>query len=96
MNDLVKSVNAALKRNTRNDNIRLTYNARTEKVTVHVKNNHQLVIIGRLSIILGFGGEEIKITKATTSPFVDDLNGTAVIFILLPYSLRLLEIQMPS
>ena len=80
MADLVKSVNAALKRNTGNDNIRLTYNARTEKVTVHVKNSHQLVLMGRLSIILGFGGEEIKITKTTTSPYVADLNGTAMIY----------------
>ena len=79
MNDLVKSVNVALKRNTGNDNIRLAYNARTEKLTVHVKNSHQLVIIGRLSIILGFGGEEIKITKTTTSPYVAYLNGTAMI-----------------
>ena len=80
MDDLVKSVNAALKKNTRNDNIRLTYNVRTEKVTVHVKNSHQLVIIGRLSIILGFGGEEVKIAKTTTSPFVADLNSTAMIY----------------
>ena len=79
-NDLVKSVNAALKRNIGNDNIRLTYNVRTEKVTVHVKNSHQLGIMGRLSIMLGFGGEEVKIAKTTTSPYVADLNGTAMIY----------------
>ena len=70
----------SVKKNTRNDNIRLAYNVRTEKVTVHVKNSHQLVIIGRLSIILGFGGEEVKIAKTTTSPYVADLNGTAMIY----------------
>ena len=79
MADLVKSINAALKRNTGNDNIRLTCNAR-KKVTVHVKNSHQLVLMGRLSIILGFGGEEIKITKTTTSTYVTDLNGTVMIY----------------
>ena len=79
MADLVKSVNVALKRNTGNDNIRLTCNAR-KKVTVHIKNSHQLVLMGRLSIILGFGGEEIKFTKTTTSPYVTDLNGTAMIY----------------
>ena len=80
MNDLAKSVNAALKRNIGNDNIRLTYNVRTEKVTVHVKNSHQLGIMGRLSIMLGFAGEEVKIAKTTTSPYVADLNGTAMIY----------------
>ena len=79
-NDLVKSVNAALKRNIGNDNIRLTYNVRTEKVTVHVKNNHQLGIMGRLSIILGIGGEDVTIAKTTSSPYVADLNGTAMIY----------------
>ena len=58
-NDLVKSVNAALKKETKNDNIRLTYNVRTEKVTIHLKNKHQLVITGRMSVMLGFGGKEI-------------------------------------
>ena len=41
MDDLVKSVNAAFKKNTRNDNIRLTYDVRTDKVTVHLKISHQ-------------------------------------------------------
>ena len=83
MNDLAKSVNAALKRNIGNDNIRLTYNVRTEKVTVHVKNGYQLVIMERLSIILGFGREDVKITKTTRSPYVADFNGTAMIYFYL-------------
>ena len=32
-NELVKSVNASLKKETKNDNVRLSYNVRTEKVT---------------------------------------------------------------
>ena len=36
--------------------------------------------MGRLSIISGFGGEEVKIAKTTTSPYVADLNGTAMIY----------------
>ena len=39
-----------------------------------------MVLIGRLSIISEFGGKEIKITKPTTSPYVADLNGTAMIY----------------
>ena len=79
-NDLVKSVNAALKKETKNDNIRLTYNVRTEKVTIHLKNKHQLVITGRMSVMLGFGGKEIKIAKTATSPYVADLLGTTNIY----------------
>ena len=36
--------------------------------------------MGRFSIILGFGGEEVKIAKTTTSPFAVELNSTAVIY----------------
>ena len=68
MNDLVKSINTSLKKDIGNDNIRLTYNARTEKATVHLKNGYQLIIRGRMSFIFGFGGKEIKIVKTTTSP----------------------------
>ena len=54
MNDLAKS---KLKKDNKNDNIKLAYNARTYKVTVHLKNGHQLVVRGRFAIILGFGGK---------------------------------------
>jgi hypothetical protein len=81
MNDVVKSVNVALKKETKNDNIRLTYNVRTEKVTVHLKNGYQLVITGRMSIILGFGGKEIKLIKTTISPYVADLHGSMTIYV---------------
>ena len=62
-NELVKSVNASLKKETKNDNVRLSYNVRTEKVTIHIKNGYQMVITGRMSIILGFGGKEVKLLK---------------------------------
>jgi hypothetical protein len=80
MNDLVKSINNSLKKETGNDNVRLTYNTRTEKVTIHLKSGYQLVITGRMSIILGFGGKEIKIVKTTMSPYVADLHGLTAIF----------------
>ena len=31
-------------------------------------------------MILGFGGQEVKIAKTTTSPYVADLNSTAMIY----------------
>jgi hypothetical protein len=81
MNDLVRSINTSLKKDIGNDNIRLTYNARTEKATVHLKNGYQLIIRGRMSIIFGFGGKEIKIVKTTTSPYVTDLHGLMTIYV---------------
>ena len=80
-NELVKSVNASLKKETRNDNIRLSYNVRTEKVTIHLKNGYQMVIRGRISIIQGFGGKEVKIIKTTVSPYVADLLGSTTLYI---------------
>ena len=80
-NELVKSVNSSLKKETKNDNVRLSYDVRTEKVTIHLKNGYQMVITGRMSIILGFGGKEVKITKTTVSPYVADLHGSMTIYI---------------
>ena len=59
MQDLVKAVNKALAKNV-NDNIKLTYNALNGKVTVQLKNGYQLGLIGRMSIILGFGDNDLK------------------------------------
>ena len=40
-----------------------------------------MVIRGRMSIILGFGGKEVKITKSTVSPYVADLLGSMTLYI---------------
>ena len=53
----------------------MTFDVRTEKVTVHLKNGYQFAITGKISILLGFGGKEVKITKKTASPYVADMNG---------------------
>ena len=57
-----------------NNNIKLTYNALTGKVTAQLKNGYQLVLTGRLSIIFGFGGKELVLKKTTQSPYVTDLS----------------------
>ena len=73
MQDLVKAVNKALAKNV-NDNIKLTYNAPNGKVTAQLKNGYQLGLTGRMSIVLGFGDNDLKIiTKTTVSPYVTDL-----------------------
>ena len=74
MKDLVKSVNTTLSKETKG-NVSMTFDVRTEKVTVHLKNGYQLAVTGKISILLGFGGKEVKITKKTVSPYVADING---------------------
>ena len=96
MHDLVKSVNKTLAKDV-SDNIKLTFNVRTEKVTVHLKNKHQLVVTNRMSIVLGFGGKETKIVKTTTSPYAADLHGSwRSMYIAILCNLKLLEIPVPN
>ena len=51
MQELIKAMNKALTRNV-NDNIKLTYNAFTGKVTIQVKNGFVFAVVKALSIIL--------------------------------------------
>ena len=81
MQDLVKATNKAPKAEIHNDNIKLTFNAVTGKVTVQLKSGYQLILTGRMSIILGFGGKEVKITKTTVSPYMADLFDMSTIYI---------------
>ena len=78
--DLVKAINKALARVV-NDNIKLTYNSLNGKVTVQLKNGHQVFLVGKLSIILGFGGKDTYITKTTVSPYVVDLAIVSTIYV---------------
>ena len=80
INDLIKSMNKAFAKDT-NGNITLTFNSRTEKVTVHLKNGYELAIAGKMSITLGFAGKEIKIVKTTVSPHVADFHGSMTIYV---------------
>ena len=80
MQEIIKAINKALAKDV-NDNIKLTFNAPTGKVAVRLKNGYQIILTGRMSIILGFGGEEVKMTKTTVSPYVADLHGTTNIYV---------------
>ena len=56
-------------------NVSITFDVRTEKVTVHLKNGYQFAVIGEMLVVMGFGGKEVKITKKTISPYVADITG---------------------
>ena len=76
MEDFVESVHTTLSKET-NGNISITFDVRTEKVrTVHLKNGYQFAMSGKMSIVMGFGGKEVKITKNTVSPYVADITRT--------------------
>ena len=75
MQDLVKAVNKALAKNV-NDNIKLTYNA------VKEKNGYQLGLFCRMSIILGFRDNDLKIvTETTVRPYVTNLTVVSTIYL---------------
>jgi hypothetical protein len=78
--DLIKAVNKELAKVV-NDNIKLSYNALTGKVTVQLKNGHQFILTGRLSIVFGFGGKDVRLRKTTQSPYVADLSPMSTIYV---------------
>ena len=80
MQELIKAANKALSRNV-SDNIKLTYNAFTGKVTVQIKNGFQFAVMKPLSIILGFGGKDVILKKTTESPYVADLTTVSTIYV---------------
>ena len=75
MEDFITSVNQALSKETK-ANITLTFDKRTKKVKVHVQNGYYVAFQGKLSILLGFGGNDIKISKTTISPYVGDITAS--------------------
>ena len=77
---LIKATNTALAKDV-NDNIVLTYNSVTRKVTVQLKNGYQLGLVGRLSVVFGFGGKDTKVLKTTESPYVADVAAMSTIYI---------------
>ena len=74
MQDFVKNMNASLESEIGNSTtIYLTYSTLTGKVTVHLKPKCKILLFGKMSLILGFGGKEVKIDKTGESPYVTDL-----------------------
>ena len=82
MQDIVEASNNALRtEGVGKNNIDLTYNDLTGKVLVRVEGGYQLGLTGRMSIILGFGGKDTKITTTTLSPYVADLFPVSTIYV---------------
>ena len=81
MQDFVKNMNASLELEIGNSTtIYLTYSTLTGKVTVHLKPKCKLLLFGKMSLILGFGGKEVKIDKTGESPYVTDLSTITSIY----------------
>ena len=75
MQYFVKNMNASLELEIGNSTtIYLTYSTLTGKVTVHLKPKCKLLLFGKMSLILGFGGKEVKIDKTGENPYVTDLS----------------------
>jgi hypothetical protein len=72
VNDLVKAINEALAKNVGN-NIKITYNSVTTKTTVEIKPSYGFSPSSLISVMLGFGGEEVMLKKTTESPYAADV-----------------------
>ena len=82
MEEFIKAFNKALKTEAYvKDNISLSFNAKTGKVTVTVKNKRQLAISGRQSIILGFGGKSTVIKTTTESPYAAEVSAVTNLYV---------------
>ena len=79
--DLAKAINASLlATGDVGDNILLTYNALTGKVTVQMKNGFQFGLVKPLSIMLGFGEKDVIVKNPTESPYVADLTTVSTMY----------------
>ncbi len=60
MEDLIEAVNDAIKIEHGIDygNVKLSYNARIEKVTVHLKDKDKFALVGRMPQLHGFAEEK--------------------------------------
>ena len=85
MQDFVKNMNASLELEIGNSTtIYLTYSTLTGKVTVHLKPKCKLLLFGKMSLILGFGGKEVIVDAkdglTQESPYVTDLSTITSIY----------------
>ena len=79
--DLIKAINAGLvATGDLGDDIKLSYNDLTKKVSVKIKNNCQFGPALPLSNMLGFGDEEPVIKEDTTAPYMVDLTVVSTIY----------------
>ena len=81
MPELIKSINAAMKKELKNNSITFSFNPRTHKVKVTLAPKHYIALFGQMAKILGFGGDDLKILKSKENPYVAELHSTTSIYI---------------
>ena len=81
MPELIKSINAAMKKELKNSNITFLFNPRTHKVKVTLAAKRCVELYGQMAKILGFGGEDLKILKSKESPYVAELHSITSIYV---------------
>ena len=79
--ELIKSINAAMKKELTNNNITFSFNPRAHKVKVTLAAQHYIALLGQMAKILGFGGEDVKIQKSKESPYVAELQNITSIYV---------------
>ena len=81
--ELIKSINAAMKKELKNNNITFSFNPRTHKVKVTLAPKHYIALYGQMAKILGFGGggDDLKILKSKESPYVAELHSITSIYV---------------
>ena len=79
--ELIKSINAAMKKELKDNSITFAFNPRTHKVKVTLAPKHYITLYGQMSKILGFGGDDLKILKSKESPHVAELHSITSIYI---------------
>ena len=80
--ELIKSINAAMKKELKNSNIMFSFNPRTHKVKVTLAANHYITLYEQMAKILGFGGGgDLKILKSNESPYVAELHSITSIYV---------------
>ena len=79
--ELIKTINAAMKKELKNNNVVLSYNLRTHKVKVTLAPKHYILFRPQMARILGFGGDDIKILKSKGSPYVAELQTITSIYV---------------
>ena len=79
--ELIKAINAAMKKELKNNNVVLSYNLRTHKVKVTLAPKHYILFRPQMARILGFGGDDIKILKSQESPNVAELQIITSIYV---------------
>ena len=72
--DLIKAVNKTLTKKAGSNNIVVSYNTVTGKTNVKLKTNYKFSGSPPLSIMLGFGAQDVTLEKTTESPYVVDMS----------------------